>query len=149
MARSIGGTRACRTARRPFARALLALALLQGCVRPPERPLEFAPIGMHPTGQYTATADGAVTFSGGGTLRLDLYMRAGLLTVTVLTAGIPEAASARLTVALDDRPAEAVAAGSQPETVVRLPIERAGMHALSLRAESIVRIQRVLVLSGG
>jgi len=104
---------------------------------------------MHPAGRYTATPDGAVTFSGEGSLHLDLYMRAGLLTVTVLAAGVPEGTSARLALALGDGPAQAIVVGPQAETVAHLPIERAGMHVLWVRADSPVRIRRVLVLSGG
>jgi hypothetical protein len=130
----------------------VALSLL-GCRRPPETPLRLAPIGMHPRGEYTATPDGAVTFAGNGKLDLDLYLRRGPLTITVVGRGD---GTATLGVGVDDHLLGTVLLDAGREASVQGTIERSGMHSLWLAASPrapgatpALRLERILVGSRG
>jgi hypothetical protein len=81
---------------------LVLLALLSGCSRPPTAQMRFAPAGMNPTGKYTTSTSGAVTFWGNGALRLRLFMEEGPLMVTLRAGGnVADGDGPRVVVSID------------------------------------------------
>ncbi len=93
--------------RRVRVAAVTIASALLSCARPPTAAIKFAPAGMNPTGRYTASAAGDVTFWGNGALHLHLYMEKGPLVVTLRAGGnVVDGEAPRISITVDGRPIE-------------------------------------------
>ncbi len=114
-------------------RCVLLSALAFACVQPPSDEMTLRPVDMKPYGPHINAANGGVAFWGNGTMRTDVPLKQGPVTITIQGRGKSvDGEVPRLTVTLGRRRLGDIRIDSLSvqDFTIQAAVEEAGMTSL-------------------